>query len=298
MRARQLEVFTAIMRAGTVTAAARMLNISQPALSQILLHTEDELGFRLFDRIKGRLHPTPEAIEIFPEAERIFADLEGLRRKTADLRHGRAGLVRIAASTPPAMAVLPGALAAFRARHPEILLRSHIAPLASMIRMLREGDAALALALDDRHAPDIAAEVLGRVAFVCLLPSGHPLAAQHSLSLADLAEAPLIFYRSDTRPAEELARAARTEGVTLTPSLEIDVSISAVGFVQAGLGLALVDALLPWAQFQGIAVRPLAASPTVPLALLSARNRPLSQAETRLCGHLRQTCRALPTLLA
>ncbi|PTW47758.1 LysR family transcriptional regulator [Rhodovulum kholense] len=214
MRARQMEVFTAIMRAGTVTAAARMLNISQPALRQILLHTEDELGFPLFDRIRGRLHPTPEAIGIFPEAERIFAYLEGLRQKTADLRHGRAGLVRIAASTPPAMAVLPGALAAFRARHPEILLRSHIAPLASMIRILREGDAGLALALDDRLAPDIAAEVLSGVGFACLLPAGHPLAAQESLSLADLAEAPLIFYRGDTRPGEELAR---VEGVTLTP---------------------------------------------------------------------------------
>ena len=54
MRARQLEVFIAVMRAGTVTAAARMLNISQPALSQILLHTEDELGFTLFERVKGR----------------------------------------------------------------------------------------------------------------------------------------------------------------------------------------------------------------------------------------------------
>ncbi|PTW47759.1 hypothetical protein [Rhodovulum kholense] len=71
-----------------------------------------------------------------------------------------------------------------------------------------------------------------------------------------------------------------------------------MGFVQAGLGLALVDALLPWAQFAGIAVRPLAASPTVPLALLSVRNRPLSQAETRLRDHLRQTCRALPALSA
>ncbi len=50
MRARQLEVFIAVMRAGTVTAAARTLNISQPALSQILLHTEDELGFTLFER--------------------------------------------------------------------------------------------------------------------------------------------------------------------------------------------------------------------------------------------------------
>ena len=67
MRARQLEVFTAMMKAGTVTAAAQMLNISQPALSQILIHTEDNLGFLLFNREKGRLFPTPEALELYPD---------------------------------------------------------------------------------------------------------------------------------------------------------------------------------------------------------------------------------------
>ncbi|TMV52617.1 LysR family transcriptional regulator, partial [Thioclava sp. BHET1] len=145
MRARQLEVFTAVMRAGTVTGAARMLNISQPALSQILIHAEDELGFKLFSREKGRLHPTPEALELYPEAERIFGSLEGLRRKTDDLRLGRAGLVRIGASAPPAMALLPRVLTAFRAAHPDIVLRSHVAPIASLVALLRAGDAALAL---------------------------------------------------------------------------------------------------------------------------------------------------------
>ena len=55
------------MRAGSVTGAARMLNTSQPALSQILRHLEDELGFLLFVREKGRLKPTPEALELFPQ---------------------------------------------------------------------------------------------------------------------------------------------------------------------------------------------------------------------------------------
>jgi DNA-binding transcriptional LysR family regulator len=160
MRARQLEVFTAVMRAGTVTGAARLLNISQPALSQILIHTEAQLGFALFDREKGRLRPTPEAFELYPEAERLFAGLEGLRRKTSDLRLGRAGLVRIAASPPPGMSLLPRALKAFRAEHPDVVLRTHVAPLAAMVDLLRTGDASMALALDDDLPPDIAVELL------------------------------------------------------------------------------------------------------------------------------------------
>ncbi len=245
MRARQLEVFIAVMRAGTVTAAARTLNISQPALSQILLHTEDELGFTLFERVKGRLRATPEALELFPDAERLASGLEGIRRKTGDLRLGRAGLVRVAASPPPAMAILPAAFTAFRARNPGILLRSHMAPISGIVEFLRAGDASLGLAMDDRLPPDIEAEVLGEVGFVVLLPEGHALADRAEIAMADLAGLDVIAYRGNTRPAEELAHAARAQGVTLTSSLEIDVSMSAVGFVQAGLGVAVVDALLP-----------------------------------------------------
>ena len=287
MRARQLEVFTAVMRAGTVTGAARLLNISQPALSQVLMHCEDELGFPLFDREKGRLRPTPEALELYPEAERLFASLEGLRRKTQDLRLGRAGLVRIASSAPPAMSLLPQVMATFRARHPDILLRSHVAPLASLIAMLRAGDAALALALDDRLAPDIDVEILRQVGFCCLLPEGHILADKPKLTFADLEAEHVISYRAVTRPHEELDQAARAQGVRFTPQLEIDVSISAVGFVQAGLGVAVVDDLLPWGQFAGVVTRPLTGSPDMPLALLTLAGKTLSRAETLMADQIR-----------
>ncbi len=287
MRARQLEVFTAVMRAGTVTEAARTLNISQPALSQVLRHTEDELGFALFDREKGRLKPTPEALELYPEAERLFGELEGLRRMTADLRQGRAGLVRIGCSTPPAMSLLPKVMAAFRARHPDIALRCNVAPVQSLRTMLREGDTALALALTDRMPEDIEVEVLGRTGFCCLLPEGHSLAAREAIALGDLGEEFVISYRSATRPFDELDKAARRLGHRFEPRLEIDTSISAVGFVQAGLGIAVVDSLLPWEQFDGIEIRPLDAAPTLPLSLLTLRGKSLSRAEDLMREQIR-----------
>lgn len=293
MRARQLEVFTAVMRAGTVTEAARMLHISQPALSQILLHCEDELGFRLFDREKGRLRPTPEAVELYPEAERLFAGLEGLRRKTQDLRLGRAGLVRVGASAPPAMAILPTVMARFRARHPDILLRSNVAPIAAQIAMLRAGDSALSLALDDHLPPDIEVESLGTTGFCCLLREDNPLASQEAITFADLEGETVISYRGSTRPHDELNKAARLAQARFLPDLEIDVSITAVGFVQAGLGVAVVDALLPWGQFDGILVRPLSASPKLPLSLLTLRGTALSRAEEMLRGQIRSVCQEI-----
>ncbi|MGR3461206.1 MAG: LysR family transcriptional regulator [Roseovarius sp.] len=279
MRARQLEVFTAVMRAGTVTGAARLLNISQPALSQILIHTEAQLGFALFDREKGRLRPTPEAFELYPEAERLFAGLEGLRRKTLDLRLGRAGLVRIAASPPPGMSLLPRALRTFRARHPDVVLRTHVAPLAAMVDLLRTGDVSMALALDDNLPPDIAVENIGTTSFCCLLPEGHGLADAQEVGFSDLEGETIISYRNQSRPHDELDMALRRRGGIFAPQIEIDSSISAAGFVHAGLGVALVDALLPWAQFPGIVVLPLRDAPSLPVSLLTARDKTLSRAE-------------------
>ena len=75
MNARQIEVFRTIMRLGTLTGAAQALNVSQPALSQLLLHAEDRLGYKLFRRLRGRLVPTPEALQLYPEAERLHRDI-------------------------------------------------------------------------------------------------------------------------------------------------------------------------------------------------------------------------------
>jgi DNA-binding transcriptional LysR family regulator len=219
--------------------------------------------------------------------ERLFSGLEGIRRKTADLRLGRAGLVRVAASAPPAMSILPVAFRDFHLKHPEIVLRSHMAPIQSIIDMLREGDACIALAMDDHLPPDISVEPLGKIGFLCLLPERHRLTALETIPLEELAHEPLIFYRGNTRPAEELGQAARTQKVELSVLIEIDVSISAVGFVQAGMGVALVDALLPWAQFSGVTTRPIRASPSLPVSLLTLPTRPLSVAEEMMREHIR-----------
>ena len=287
MRARQLEVFTAVMRAGSVTGAARSLNISQPALSQILRHLEDELGFLLFSREKGRLKATPEALELFPQADRLFGQLEALRRKSADLKLGRTGLVRVETSTPPALSILPRIFHDFRARHPGVALRSIVAPLQSLLVMLREGDAAMAIALSDRVETDIEVEVLGRTRFCCLLPEGHALTANQEIGFPDLKDEYLISYRAMTQPHEELEQAARAVGQTFAPAMEIDSSISVVGFVQIGLGVAVVDALLPWNQFPGIVMRPLADSPSLPLSLMTLRGKSFSQAEIQMREQIR-----------
>jgi DNA-binding transcriptional LysR family regulator len=280
------------MRSGTVTAAARSLNVSQPALSQILLHTEDELGFRLFHRIKGRLVPTPEAEELFPEADRLFQDLDGLRRLADDLKHGNVGTIRLAASAPPSLSFVPRALQRFRAAHPGVRTLSFVIPAEVMATMLDRGQAGIGIAMTDQPMPLIDTEVIGRSEIVCVAPAGHALSRHETVTIAELSGETIISYRGSSLPGMLLEQALTREGARLKPDIEIDVSIIALAFVQQGLGIALVDGLTPWESFPGLVVRPFRPAVSLPLCLLTSTRRPLSRNHELLRKELRQAVRA------
>ena len=89
MRLRHIELFQAILQTGSLTAAAELLHISQPAASKILKHAEQQLGFALFDRVRGKLQPTAEA-RLQQQTERLAIDLQNLRRLADNLGRGDA----------------------------------------------------------------------------------------------------------------------------------------------------------------------------------------------------------------
>lgn len=98
MRLRHIEVFHAVYSNGSISAAARMLNVSQPAVSKVLRHAEQQLGFTLFDRSKGKLIPTNEGITLFTEVSRVYLQIGSLRRIARNIKstdQGKSGLPRL-----------------------------------------------------------------------------------------------------------------------------------------------------------------------------------------------------------
>ena len=96
---RHVEVFYAIMRAGSITEAARVLNVTQPAVSVALKQFEARLQMKLFDRVGGRLQPTPEAKALLPDIAEIFGRLGAVERFSQDLAEGTRGM--LSRRTPP-----------------------------------------------------------------------------------------------------------------------------------------------------------------------------------------------------
>ena len=117
---RQIEVFRAIMLSGSISGASKLLFVSQPAVSRLIAYTEQRLGLMLFERIKGRLYPTPEARRLFVEVTALYQNVQRVNEVADNLAENREGQLRLSCSPSLGQSLLPRAIARFRQLHPEI----------------------------------------------------------------------------------------------------------------------------------------------------------------------------------
>lgn len=256
MKARQLEVFRAIMRQGSLTAAAESLHVSQPAVSKVLRHFEAQIGYRLFERVGGRLAPTAEAHLLFRDADRIFREIESLKRFSDRIRDQRLGLLRIGASAPPTFALLPEAVDRFLRRNPDTRLEIQTLPAEEIGEHILIGDIDLGLTMAAIPEPRVRNERIGEAEIVVVMRLDSPLAALDEVSPRDLDGYALISYGSNPLVGRDLDRIFEEQRCRRSPGIEITLSIAAAPLVERGVGVALVDGLVPWGDFGELTIRP------------------------------------------
>ena len=290
MNLRQLEVFYAIMQAGSATGAARALNVSQPAISGVLKYTEQRLKMKLFERIGGRLHPTPEAIAILPDVREIFGRVDTLQRSMQEMRDGRSGRIVIAASPTLVNAYLPQAIGLLRKRSPlvEISILSLPTPLAIERVARREADIGLVYApVLDRG---VEFEDLATTEIACVAPKSHALARRRHICAADLVNESVISLGPATLLGMLIEEASRKSGEA-APLIRIEASssLTACLLVAEGAGVALVDrSAAASRKFDDLAFRPYRPKIGVPIKLIYPRERPRARATLQLAEHLKK----------
>ena len=114
MRLRHIEVFHAIKQAGSISKAAVLLGVSQPAASKVLQHAESSLGFKLFERVKGRLLPTAEAELLYVEVAKLNSGLDQLRKLSANLRRFPQGRLHVGCLPSLGLSIMPKTIHNFR----------------------------------------------------------------------------------------------------------------------------------------------------------------------------------------
>ena len=129
----QIEMFRALMVGKTVTAAAKIMNVSQPALSRVIKRMEDRIGFPLFVRVRGRLVPTPEAVELFSDVEVIHKKIDDLNYSIRRLAAGDEVIFRFGGSPSLGNSIVPRTLRQLRLRYPNLVIRVDIVSLSELI---------------------------------------------------------------------------------------------------------------------------------------------------------------------
>lgn len=292
MTLRQMEVFYAVMRTGTVTGAARLLNTTQPSVSTVLQHCEAQLRMRLFDRIAGRLHPTPEANALLPDIAAVFARLDTVSRLTRDLASGRRGALSIAAAFPIANGYLTKAVARFMAQRKDasVILQS-LTSLQVLDRVVSR-EVELGIAYETIGNPALETELLVRASIACVLRADHPLAARDEIDVHDLAGQPIITYLPQIPSRTLVDQVFGQAGIVPQIVAQVSVSLTGIMLAESGGGIALVEPLMVAAMgLPSVASRPLRPRIAMDTLLIRNRNAPRSKLMEAFVGDLRDMMR-------
>ncbi|EHA8173705.1 LysR family transcriptional regulator [Salmonella enterica subsp. enterica] len=284
---RHIEIFHAVMTAGNLTEAARLLHTSQPTVSRELARFEKVLGLTLFERTRGRLHPTVQGLRLFEEVQRSWYGLDRIVSAAESLREFRQGELSIACLPVFSQSFLPPLLPPFLARYPDVSLNivPQESPLLEEWLSAQRHDLGLTETL---HAPagTTRTELL-TLNEVCVLPCDHPLAAKTVLTPDDfqgenfISLSRLDSYRQllDTLFAEHQVKRRMV--------VETHSAASVCAMVRAGAGVSIVNPLtaLDYAA-SGVAVRRFSIDVPFTVSLIRPLHRPASALVDTFNKHL------------
>ena len=244
-----LTVFTEIARLGSFTAAARTLGYTQSAASRQIAGLEAELGAALFDRLPRGIRLTEEGRQLLPHAEAVLERLRTAREEIADIRALTAGRLRLGAFANANAVLVPRAMAAFRAEHPDVTLTLAEGDSRAQLAWLAAGDLDLAVVTTaaGRDETEVELHHLADDPLFVALPRTHRLVGRRTVRLAELADD--VWIAGDTRIDAALLGDGR-RGSTFRPRVEFVAGewVAKLGMVAAGLGVTAV----PWLAAQAI----------------------------------------------
>jgi DNA-binding transcriptional LysR family regulator len=242
MDLRLLEAFKAVMETRSVTQAANITGVTQPAVSAQIAKLEEIIGFRLFDRFAGRLTPTNDGLTFYIEAIKVIGGIAQLERSVESIKKGNLGRLVIASNPSAGISLLPQLVAEFRAEHPNVAVKL-ITRNSEVVRSLFPSQ------LCDIGIAELPIDYQGittikyRLRCMAIVSKGHALAARSVITPADLSGLPFFAISRERVSHHALRNAFAEAGAEFNVIGEAELFASICGLVAAGGGVSVVD---PW----------------------------------------------------
>ncbi|MGW6354758.1 LysR family transcriptional regulator [Streptomyces sp. NPDC055092] len=261
MQFQQLQYFVAVAETRHFTRAAEVVHVAQPSLSQQIRSLERELGADLFLRARGNITLTDAGEALLPLARRILADADTARQEVHELAQLKSGRVRLGATPSLCTGLLPDVLRTFHDRYPGIRLMIEEGGSHDLVRELARGALDLALVVLPLPAPAPAlttVELLREDLVVVSSPDAPRPGRGRSVRISDLEGERLVMFRHGYDLRELTVAACRAEGFEPDFAVEGGEMDAVLGFVRAGLGVAVVPHMVATRSGADLRVTPLA----------------------------------------
>ncbi|ORJ25916.1 LysR family transcriptional regulator [Rouxiella badensis] len=275
MRLRHIEVFQAVLQAGSVSGAARLLNVSQPNVSRVLNHAEQQLGFNLFDRTPQGLVITPEGRRLMPEVEALFSHIQAIGFLAEQLRQGEGQHVRIGSAHALGHSVMAPVLVDFHRKTPAGSVELVTGHFNTLCQDLLQYKMDFALAFGEQVSAELVSETLYAANMVALLPLD--FSVEGPVTLEWLSENNLLMLQQQDPLGQVLNRVLREQGLTPQASLHIKTYSVIADMVLAGGGVGVVDTFTAQRYLHQLKIVPVVDSLPFEVILLSRRDQPQSQ---------------------
>lgn len=256
---RRMQVLRAVVSSGSVTAAALNLGYTPSAVSQQVAALERQTGVALLERVGRGVRPTAAGRLLTEHADVISRNLAEAETALADLRAGRTGTLSVRYFATAGAALVPPAVAKFRAEFPGVQLDLKLFDPQDPLPEVERGEADLAIVVrGDEQPPNPAVRLVHLLddPMRAVLPSGHPLAVKRVIDLADLAEEPWVANERVPGPCMDVVLdACGAAGFSPNFTVLAEDYATAKGFVAAGLGVSLIPQLGIGGPQAGVTVR-------------------------------------------
>ncbi|MBI1774374.1 MAG: LysR family transcriptional regulator [Proteobacteria bacterium] len=286
---RQIEAFRAVMQAGTVTAAAERLRISQPAVSRLIALLEARSRLKLFVRRQQRLHPTPEAVAFYREVERSFIGLEKLERAAANISNLVTGTLRIVSLPSLGLGFVPHVIRDFKRRHPEISITLQTRSSNTVLDWTASSNFDFGLIGATVDLPQVHAEEFAAPAGICIVPESHRLANARRITPRDLVDEEFISLDPVDPNRVRIDEVFRQAGIRRRMTIETPYGAAVCAMVCDGLGVSIVSPFTA-DDFTRLGMKVIPFTPTIPFPtlLIWSKQQPLSKIAQTFIGFLKE----------
>ncbi len=241
IRLSHFEAFQAVMRTGSMTAAAGIMHTSQPNISRSISRLEKETGLKLFERVPGKLVPTADARALFEEVQRSFIGLQRLTEAAGRIRRSGSGILRLGAVQTLSLSIVPRAVKRFTDRFPEVKLSIQTAHSSLLSRWVGEHTCDLGIISFPGVEEGIEWELLYAADGVCIMHESHPLAEKDVVTPQDLAGERFITFPRGDPPRVLMDRILLDANVDVAQTIETSYSAITCSLVMQGVGVAVVN---------------------------------------------------------